>query len=862
MKQRLNDRLRKIGKLRYLPHTMAFVIPFAIIMGICIGCGIYPFGDQDLLHMDGYHQYGPFFYDFARNLKEGHSLLYTWNLGLGSDYMSLYAYYLASPLNWLLFLIPLNGVIEFMDYTMVLKMALCGYTFFLFLNDHYKLRGKDGNYHLRTVLPALACSTGYALSGFVAAYSWDIMWMDSVALAPLVFLGIDKLMKEGKPALYYVSLAVAIFSNYYISIMICIFAVFYFAAMFLELKKGHIKAIGRFALYSILAGGTSAVIILPEIAILGASGSASKGFPEKMEWYFGILQTIVRGCMTATPHKGNDHWPNTYAGAFVFLMVFLYLLNRRISIRRKLTRLLMVMFFWVSYANNYLDFLWHGFHFPQALPGRQSFLFAFLVLCMGFEVCRYWKGIRIWHVPVAFTGALALLIAGYVKSDLAITEGYAFLATGGFVLCYAIVLFMTKLTGYKARRFLNWFAFAIVLVELTVNMAVTGICHSSRTIYLNKMTQYEWLLKEAEADAKKELEDLPDSAMFYRVEDTERKTKNDDSLYGYPSTTIFSSLMNLEVSHLYQAVYMEGGLNYYCYNGATPLTSAMLSVKYLLSDSKYEESELKSLIGEFDGQYLYKNNYYLPLGFMMTEEQIELFDIENNRGKITQLNLLAQALGAKGTMIYNVDGSVETETLKGSTQIKIVTSGYYYAAHKGCDVSNLTVRNVRTAFSKTYGKTSHKYLMELGYCEAGDVITISNTGNAEVEFNTYRLNMDAVNEAYATMKSTTMVLDEKSDTSIRGHVDVKEEGRLILSIPADEGWTLYVDGKKTEIEKFKKAFISVSLSEGEHDIELQYMTPNLHLGALISMICVGMFVVLMIGRVLITRRRRICQANS
>jgi hypothetical protein len=34
-------------------------------------------------------------------------------------------------------------------------------------------------------VPAFVFSTAYALSGFVAAYSWDVMWMDVVAVAPL-----------------------------------------------------------------------------------------------------------------------------------------------------------------------------------------------------------------------------------------------------------------------------------------------------------------------------------------------------------------------------------------------------------------------------------------------------------------------------------------------------------------------------------------------------------------------------------------------------------------------------------------------------------------------------------------------------
>ena len=71
------------------------------------------------------------------------------------------------------------------------------------------------------------------------------MWMDSVMLAPLIILGLEKLVKEGKVALYYITLAVSIFSNYYISIMICIFLVFYFVLLFVKKKEGRWRAFLR-----------------------------------------------------------------------------------------------------------------------------------------------------------------------------------------------------------------------------------------------------------------------------------------------------------------------------------------------------------------------------------------------------------------------------------------------------------------------------------------------------------------------------------------------------------------------------------------------------------------------------------------
>ena len=87
-----------------------------------------------------------------------------------------------------------------------------------------------------------------------------------------------------------------------------------------------------------------------------------------------------------------------------------------------------------------------------------------------------------------------------------------------------------------------------------------------------------------------------------------------------------------------------------------------------------------------------------------------------------------------------------------------------------------------------------------------------------------------------------------TDTSVRGHIDVKETGRLILSIPADEGWKLYVDGIRTEIEPWQDALIGVSLTPGEHEIYLRYETPGLAVGMMISAGCVGIFMILCVYR--------------
>ena len=76
------------------------------MMAIFIGNGIYPFGDQSFMHSDMYHQYVPFLEEFVRKVRDGEPLYYSWRIGMGSNYLSLYGYYSASPFNWLMLLLP------------------------------------------------------------------------------------------------------------------------------------------------------------------------------------------------------------------------------------------------------------------------------------------------------------------------------------------------------------------------------------------------------------------------------------------------------------------------------------------------------------------------------------------------------------------------------------------------------------------------------------------------------------------------------------------------------------------------------------------------------------------------------------
>ena len=160
-------------------------------------------------------------------------------------------------------------------------------------------------------------STAYALSGFVAAYSWDVMWMDVVAVAPLAIVGLEKLVRDKKPVLYYVSLALCILSNYYLSIMLCIFLVFWFAWAFLYAKMGGKN------------GCNCEICRLLAFGWRHCDGANHPGaYHFKLQRFvghrvskadrvvFNLLSEVGRMCTTASVYEGAENWPNLYAGAF------------------------------------------------------------------------------------------------------------------------------------------------------------------------------------------------------------------------------------------------------------------------------------------------------------------------------------------------------------------------------------------------------------------------------------------------------------------------------------------------------------------------------------------------------------------
>lgn len=814
-------------------YIAAFFVPVVIMIIIFAQRGIFPFGEESFLRTDMYHQYAPFFSEFRHKLAEGGSLLYSWDIGLGVNFAALYAYYLASPLNWLLILCPGKYVIEFMTAAIVLKIGLTGLSFTWYLRK-------------RSGVPDFgACFFGifYALSGYMAAYSWNIMWLDCIVLFPLILLGLEQLVREKKGLLYCISLALSILSNYYISIMICMFMVIYFAVLMVldweNFKDGWGKCIGLFAGCSLLAGGLAAAVLLPEIFALQSTASGEMSFPQTVESYFSIVDMLARHIGNVQVEIGLEHWPNIYCGTAVLMLFLLYLVCRNISLREKAVYCSLLLFFLASFSVNVLNFIWHGFHYPNSLPARQSFIYIALMLTVCFQAYRNLDRFSDRSILAAFLGAVSfvLLSQKFREGD----EAYHFAVFYGAVFFLAVyaglmVLYRRRGQGERGRKraalaaLLTLFT---VCVEAAVNTTCTSVTTTSRTAYTADNEAVETLAAS-----------LKGSADFYRIEKTDQRTKNDGAWMHFPSVSLFSSMAHADVTEFMKSLGCEGSTNAYSITGSTPFVDCLLSVRYAFYPREQSMDRLE-YVQDYQGTYLYANRYALPLGFMIP-------DIMKNEWHLN----MANPADVQNSLcsLFDAPDVLQEETGLGNGPSLIYTpeeAGEYYAF-----VSNKQVKSVSLKKGEekdTFDNINRGYLVEVGMVEAGETLAFQNEeGNEDLGIRLYRYNEAGLEHVYRKLAESPLTLSVWEDDRLKGTVDAGMGGTLFTSIPYDKGWTVTVDGQERQPQELFGAFLGIELEPGSHVIECSYMPEGLKEGMMISLFCVAVLA----AAVFISRRRR------
>ena len=871
--------------------ALAFLFPFVGMLMVMLISGYKPFGQYSMLYSDMYHQYYPFFVAFRRSLRTGQSLLYNWSIGMGIDYLGLISYYLASPLNLLSVLVPEKLLLSYFSLLMPIKLGLAGLFFALMLR---KLYGK--NDFSITVFGGL-----YALCAWALGYQWNVMWLDSFALLPLVVLGEIALLREKRFFLYTAALFFAVFSNYYVGFFVCVFVALVFVCYEICRFPGWKRAgldLVRIALFSLLAIGMTAILELPALAALQTTQSSVNQFPKGFRMNIATKNTL-KGLLDAMRQvAGNmggglepnfkEGLPNLYCGVGTILLAWLFLMAKEVKLRDKVCCMVLLLFFMLSFIIRQLDYIWHGFHFPNMIPYRFSFLYSFVLLYMAYRGWLLRRRFRAAHILAA-----ALLTAGVLccSKDLLTTQGVDFLDGTLEIPVYILynLGFLIAFTGAllygtirlpvpenptpeeigdiryrqsRCRVYARRGVLAVAVIELTANLLAFGLYFPGTSV-----RDYP---KGTEAAASmfrylKEREKEP----FYRAETTHSQTLNDDALNGYNGISAFTSSANVRVTEFMKALGYgaKNTYNRYCFEESSPVANLFLDLKYMIErDGRDRTSSVFSEVHHYEKVYLLENTAYLPLGFLAEETLAELDFSGGDNAFFFQNALFSAATGLDANVWTPIVGSgmtvlgngtqVEESQVQGRVSYGECSLGayvsYFFTADRSgfaCIHLDLPKRNdfvVAVNGVDVYRETiSLPQMLAVGDLNPGDAVEVrvlckkDETGSMTVT--AALLDEDLFRWGYSILNASTLHLTSFRQTRVEGSIRCDRDGLLYTSVPQNGNWHLYVDGQEVEPTLVGDCMISVPLSQGEHSIVLKYRNRAFALGAAVTILCAGVF---------------------
>ena len=828
---------------------LAFLVP---MVGMWVGfacCGVHPFGDNQMLYSDLREQYYPFLQEFHARLQNGESILWSWNGGMGTDFGSLIAYYVASPLNFLTLLFPAHMLRDVMTFLLTVRIGCAGLFFALMLK---KIFGKN-NFSIAVF------GWMFAFCSFIMGYYWDTIWMDTVAILPLVFLGLYQLVTEGKFQLYVFSLFWAVLSNYYLGAFVCYFCVIAFfaiAAIRQVYGKQFLGRLLQFAGTSLLGGGLTAFLLLHGGYALQYTDSASSGGVGNPEFYDSFTGVIGNLFAFNSP-TAMEGLPNLYCGVLPLLLSVLFLRSRKIRLEDKIINLSFLAFFIFSTNFNVFDFILHGLRYPNMLPARYSFLICFVLLLVGYRGFLLLKDFT--AKDLFFMAGLAVILLGFSSISLG-TEKFL----GNVILVAAYLLFFFL---YE-RKLLKPKVFTVFLCLLISTELVASLVLSMDTVKKTSYTAYPYR-QDVITETFDRLEE--DDPTFWRGEMTCRYYLNDGVMYRYRGIGQFSSTANRNVRDFMSSMAFTTGANSYYYNFSSPVNNSLLGLKYLVSRSGELMSGTETeIIAAENNLHVYKNTAYVGTGFM-TEEKLTQLEFTNSPFQV-QNRLFQHLTGSDDSIFFSRQedsfDSYDFESLEktGSGTYQYTTdrnegvlsitytaasTGTYYAYMKvggGGDIM------VTTESGKVYSHpvASLRYITPLCEVEAGESFTVRITAdpketNKIISLYCYYFNEQNFDNGWANLTDEVWNVTEFSDTTLKGDITVKEDGLFCTVIPYTKGWELYVDGVETEtVALLNGAYIGAHLTAGTHTVELKY-TPEWFLpGIAISGACLVTFILLWI----------------
>ena len=811
---------------KYLPEILTFIVPILIMLISCIVNKTYPFGKEILPKYDGYYQYAGFTSYYKNVLLGNESLFYSFKGLLGYNFYATSIYYMFNPTNLLCIFSTSENILEYYTFIILLRIGLSGFTMCKYLK--YKFKNQS---NLRYII----FSISYALMAYNVCYFFNYMYFDTVVLFPIVVLGLDKLIYERKNRLYIISLTLSIISNFYIGYMVCIFSLLYFIynIVIYKLDRNIIK---DFIISSLLSGFMCMIIIIPEASEL-LKGKALLYASSKAEYFkfnMNFLNIFYKFLPGSTSNYDLEYgMVNIYVSLFVIILVIKYFFNKKISKKERITTLIFILFFLFSISFNLLDFAWQLFQKPIWYPNRYIFTFSFFLITIAMkEITNITYKTNIKENLIIIISFILLTLYSIISLKIHNDN----LKIISYILGIILILQYTFFLNNKNAKYLLVMLF---FIEVTTNAIFTLKIMGKTTT----MTQYKTNEEINEKAVKhiKEIENKDNN--FYRMELSTSTVHNSPSLLNYNGINHFNSVKNAKtLNFLNKFNYQVTDDTSVEFNNYNPYLTSLLGIKYI--NGSKDEMYYENVYNE--NPYMYLNKDALSLGYMIYNKEFK----ESNSSYQNTENLINSMLNTdikrykvidnfngEDTEIKEIDNKkyvisktsikIEMEDKASNSMFLIPSRNITFVANYSIFINDEEIKDAVIKQSPIFVNKGDTY----------KIIIKSNLSKTELNsLKWYQIDYDKYIETINELKKNEFNITKyNKDNHIEGNIDVNNDKNvLLLTIPYDKGWNIYVDDNKINYDICFDSFICLDLDKGKHNIKMNYVPSGFIVGLIIS----------------------------
>ncbi len=838
-------------------------------------------GDSIEQHVRVFLYYGEYLRGLFSDLFVEHRLsLPEWDMhiGYGGNILTTFHYYcIGDPLAFFSVFASGKRALVLYQALIVARNYLAGLAF-----SYYCL--EMGAKHRGALLGA-SCSYAFCVYALNLGL-WHPFFLNPMIHFPLVLVGVERVLRKGRPYALIGAVALSAASNFYFFYMIAVLTAVYSIVRlwFLYGKKAWKTAalfLARIAGYAFLGVLLASPILLPVLRALFLDYRQNVGhaLPWHYDWeYYPALLASFTGAV-----KPEARTLLTYGAAALPAALFLFLAEKKAPGVREARALFLIG--WCLLLFPVAGFVLNGCSY---VANRWTWGFG-LVAC----ALPVWAWDRFFAATKREVWAFAALAGLYAMACI----GYASMRGTLAILAamWGIVAFCA-LCKRRAARFLAQGAFLALMIA--------GIGLQAFALYTGEDTRLVDYFYTAEG-AWEKLFDNPDAAVREIAEKDDGLSRytgpaiqeNSNINGGTYNTQFYWSLSNGNIAkYLADLQVLVWGLYYYTGLDDRAALETLAGCRYYVAEAGTEGAVPYgfSYLCEKDGYDIYENAYALPLAYpydtYLTREQFEDLNAVQKQDALMRSVLLetdlethqkalpssdareipATLVASEGvefegdTWVVTQSGASVTYALKemGACETYVEIGGFDYEGDStDAAMGAYGTRADGTRCGKTisyrtahspWPSATHDFLLNLGY-GASPVKTVtfrfSRTGSFRVS--SLRFYGDTM-ETYAADAAARMEPvwsgESVGQDRISGQVSLKRDQIVLFTVPFDGGWTAYVDGKKQVLLQANGMFSALALPAGEHAVTLVYHTPGLLPGIALAALGIVRILGMMVAR--------------